>query len=149
MVDIINYRGGKALVIDTLDLIRMERDLLGFRKPLLQIVDTCRPYVDYILLITSREIAQLPAELRYVFFTTRMSRRKYTGVYTVSCHRINLGTEHNEKHLEELLAQPSGLEEVIKKLKSPAEVTAEEKPHGHMEPIGVRQAPAEETGVEE
>jgi len=128
MVDIINYRGGKALVIDSLDLIRMDRDRLGFRRPLLQIVGACRPYVDYILLITSRDVAQLQVELiKCVFSMAQGSRRKYTGMNTVTCHRINLGTEYSTKELEEFLAQPSGLEEVIEKLKPPAEITVENR----------------------
>ena len=120
MVDIINYRGGKALVIDSLDIVRMKAYLNGgirFRQTMRDLVEVPHTKVDYILVITSYPMDQLP-----LFLCQAMS----DSTDRINCYRVNLRTAiSTTRDWDTLLAQPSGLEEVIEKLKTPAEITTE------------------------
>ena len=116
MVDIINYRGGKALVIDSLDLARMNMyPGQEFTHTLRQLVEVARTKVDYIMVISSYDRAQLPMWLRRVTM----------GCVKVNCYRQYLYTGLVTNELDTLLQQPDGLKEIIEKLKSPAEITTE------------------------
>jgi len=61
---IIDYRGGKALLIDSLDIMHMSSSFLASRKKLFQEMKDYESKVDFILILTSYNLETLHPELR-------------------------------------------------------------------------------------
>ena len=95
MVDIINYRGGKALLIDTYDIVVMGNDRLGeYAKALRQILQVSRLYVDYVLVISSFPWEKLPVFLRQAVSKVKLPLNLEGDVVLipnyVPCYRANI-----------------------------------------------------------
>ena len=75
--NIIDYRGGKALLLDSLDILHMTSRLAN--KEVLSLIEEKHDEVDYILLITSMPFHTLRPSIRTLFEPPAKSR--------VNCYR--------------------------------------------------------------
>ena len=89
MVDIINYRNGKALVIDTVDLLALNRRTIDPEQDKIwTMIETARHNTDYILIITNSKVASFPLKLRERFNSMDFD--------IVPCYRF-MGEEKDEE----------------------------------------------------
>lgn len=111
-MDIIDYRGGKALIFDSLDITRLRRAGPNhpFRKFLRRFLPICRTYVDWVLVITSYDWESIPSLIR-----DNITPNDPIG--GMKCYRVNLNTPKSSlRDWDTLLGlTPSGVTSVMEK----------------------------------
>lgn len=89
-MDEINYRNGKALLIDTSDLIVLNSRIKSeIELELTEKLDSAKHDYDYILLVTSLETSMFPKWLKH--------RMLEMNVEMVPCYRVFLSKENKLK----------------------------------------------------
>ena len=92
-MDVINYKGGKALLIDSNDLLAMDsrsREMTLRTREIVKTIDTMRHEgIDTLLVITSYPLSRIPIILRQLLLGGNYG----VSLTVLSCYRTAIGGE--------------------------------------------------------
>lgn len=90
-MDVINYKGGKALLIDSNDLLAMDsrsRDAILRTREIVKTIDTMRHEgIETLLIVTSFQLRRVPKILRHIL----LGENDGVSFNILNCYRVAIG----------------------------------------------------------